>query len=319
LTNPDVRRLITGLLPFLLVLLPVSLACAAGPISIAMISKGTQPPFWQAVMRGAMNASRDNNVVVTYEGPENESMVDGQIGLLSDALSKNPSAICIDALDSAAVMPLLQEARKRKIPVIGFDAGVDGTIAVATAATDNVAAAALAADKMAALIGGSGQVGIIVHDQAGRSGAERRDGFINEMRKRHPGVQIIGPQYGEGDPMQSSGRAKAMIQDNPGIKGMFGASEDAALGIVKAVQDLDMAGRLVVIGFGGGKAQVDAIRQGMMAGAVTEDPFRIGYKAVEAAVMVLRGGKVRSVIDTGFHWYDRTNVEDPSIAVLLGE
>jgi ribose transport system substrate-binding protein len=314
-----IRTLITGFLPLLLVLRAGSLLHAAGPISITMISKGIQLPFWQVVMRGAMNASRDNNVVVTYEGPANEPMVDEQVGLLRDALAKNPSAICIDALDSAAVMPLLQEARKRKIPVIGFDAGVDGAIAVTTAATDNAAAAALAAGKMAALIGGSGKVGIIVQDQTSRSGADRRRGFLNEMKKRHPGVQIIGPLYGDGDPMKSREQAKTMIQDNPDIKGMFGANEGAAIGIVKAVQDLDVARPPVVIGFGGGRDQVAAVRSGVMAGAVTEDPFRIGYKAVEAAVRVLRGKKVPASIDSGFHWYDRTNIDDPSIAVLLGE
>jgi hypothetical protein len=46
--------------------------------------------------------------------------------------------------------------------VIGFDSGVDSDIPVTTAATDNVAAAAAAADKMAELIGGEGEVAVIV-------------------------------------------------------------------------------------------------------------------------------------------------------------
>ena len=61
--------------------------------------------------------------------------------------------------------------------MVGFDSGVDSDIVLTTAATDNVAAAAMAADKMAELIGNEGQVAVIVHDQTSRTGIDRRDGF----------------------------------------------------------------------------------------------------------------------------------------------
>jgi len=44
---------------------------------------------------------------------------------------------------------------------------------VTTAATDNTAAAALAADKMADLIGGSGEIALVVHDQTSATGIQR--------------------------------------------------------------------------------------------------------------------------------------------------
>jgi len=289
----------------------------AGAVYIPMISKGFQHQFWQAVKLGAEKAAKDYNVVITFEGPESEAMVDKQIDMLSAALAKNPSAICIAALDSKAAIPLLQKAQSQKIPVIGFDSGVDSDIPVATAATNNVAAAALAADKMAALIGGSGKVGVIVHDQTSRTGIDRRDGFLNEMKAKYPNIQIIGPQYGAGDQLKSDDLAKAMIQANPDIKGFFGANEGSAIGVVKAVQELGIAGKIVVIGYDSGKAQLDAIRSGLMAGAITQDPIGIGYKAVEAAVKTLKGEAVAKNIDTGFHWYDKTNIDDPQIAALL--
>jgi ribose transport system substrate-binding protein len=313
------RTLSAGLLVLSLTFVHGVPAHAAAPISIAMIAKGIQQMFWQEVMQGAMRASRDYDVIVTFDGPENESMVDQQVDQLRAALAKNPSAVCIDALDSAAVAPLLQKAQKQKIPVIGFDAGVDGVIPVTTAATDNAAAAALAASKLAALIGGSGTVGLIVADPASRAGIDRRDGFIDAMRKRHPGIRISGPRYGGGDPLKSRDLARAMIKADPDITGFFGADEGSALGVLKAVQELDMAGRVVVVGFGSGKAEADAVRGSLMAGAVTEDPIRIGYKAVEAAVRVLTGQRVPRRIDTGFHWYDPASVGDPAIAVLLGQ
>ena len=142
---------------------------------IPVISKGFQHQFWQAVEAGANQAASDYGVEITFEGPETEAMVDRQIEMLQAALAKNPSAICLAALDTKAAIPLLEEAQSRGIPIVGFDSGVDSDIPVATAATDNLAASALAADKMAELIGGSGQVAVLVHDQTSRTGIDRRD------------------------------------------------------------------------------------------------------------------------------------------------
>jgi len=290
---------------------------AAQAIYIPVISKGFQHQFWQAVRLGAEKAARDYKVVITFEGPENESMVDKQLDMLQTDLAKNPSAICFAALDSKAAIPLLQEAKKRKIPVIGFDSGVDSDIPVTTAATDNVAAAALAADKMAQLIGGSGKVGVIIHDQTSRTGIDRGTGFLGQMKKKYPNIQIIGPQYGGGDQLKSTDLAKAMIQANPDIKGFFGGNEGSIIGVLNAVKELNLVGKVVVIGYDSGKQQLDAIRSGAEAGAITQDPIGIGYKAVEAAVKAIKGQSVPKNIDTGFHWFDKTNIDDPAIAAVL--
>src|SRR6201985_649337 len=147
---------------------------------IPLISKGFQHQFSQAGKAGAEQSAKENSGRITFEGPETEAMVDKQIDMLSAALAKKPQALGIAALDSKAAIPLLKRAQSSKIPIIAFDSGVDRDIPLTTCATDKLAAAALAADKMAAAIGDSGEVGLIVHDQTSRTGVDRRDGFLNE-------------------------------------------------------------------------------------------------------------------------------------------
>jgi len=286
---------------------------------IPVISKGFQHQFWQAVKLGAENGAADFNVDITFEGPELESQVDKQIEMLQTALDKKPAAICLAALDSQAAIPLLERAKAENIPIIGFDSGVDSDIPVTTAATDNIAAAGAAADKMAELIGDEGEVAVIVHDQTSRTGIDRRDGFLNRMKEAHPNITIVDVQYGAGDHLKTADLAKAIIQAHPNLKGFFGANEGSAIGVINAINELNMGGKLVVIGYDSGKAQLDAIRDGTMAGAITQDPIGIGYKCVEAAVKAIAGETLPKTIDTGFHWYDKTNIDDPTIAPLLYE
>ena len=282
---------------------------------IPLISKGFQHQFWQAVKAGAEQSAKEHKVRITFEGPETEAMVDKQVDMLSAALAKKPQALGIAALDSKAEIPLLKRAQNSKIPVIAFDSGVDSDIPLTTCATDNLAAAALAADKMAELIGNAGDVGVIVHDQTSRTGIDRRDGFLNEMKAKHPNIKIVSVQYGGGDHLKSAEIAKAMIQANPTIKGIFGANEGSAEGAAIGVKESGK--KLVLIGYDSGKEQKEDIASGLMAGAITQNPVGIGKCVVESAVKALKGEKLPKKVDTGFYWYDKTNMTDPKIAAVL--
>ncbi|WP_188888543.1 ABC transporter substrate-binding protein [Paenibacillus radicis (ex Gao et al. 2016)] len=291
----------------------------AEKIYIPIISKGFQHQFWQAVKAGAEKAAKEFNVEITFEGPETESQVDKQIEMLQAALDKKPSALGFAALDSQASIPLLQKAKDAGIPVIAFDSGVDSDIPLATASTDNLAAAALAADKMAELIGGEGEIGMIVHDQTSVTGASRRDGFKKQIEDKYPNIKIVDIQYGGGDHLKSTDLAKAIIQAHPNVKGFFGANEGSAIGVINAVTELKKEGKIVVVGFDSGKQQIDAIKSGKMAGAITQNPVGIGYETVKAAVQAIRGEKVESVIDTGFYWYDKSNIDSDEIKAVIYE
>jgi len=290
-------------------------AAMAQQTYIPLISKGFQHQFWQAVKSGAEKAAKDLNVRVTFEGPETEAMVDKQIDMLSAALAKKPQAIGFAALDSKAAIPLLKKAQADKIPVVAFDSGVDSDIPLTTATTDNKAAAAMAADKMAELIGKEGDVAVVAHDQTSRTGIDRVDGFVGRMKAAYPKIKVVSVQYGGGDHLKSTEVTKSILQGNPNLKGMFGANEGSAIGVVNGARE--MKRKLVIIGYDSGKQQKDAIMSGAMAGAITQNPVGIGYKTVEAAVKALKGEKLPKVIDTGFYWYDKSNISDPKIAAVL--
>ena len=59
------------------------------------------------------------------------------------------------------------------------------------------------------------------------------------------------------------------------------------------------------------------IATGTMAGAITQNPVGIGYETVKAAVAAIKGEELPKIIDTGFYWYDKSNIDDPKIAAVL--
>lgn len=309
------RRHIIGAASAVALMLSGNIA-SAQETYIPLVSKGFQHQFWQAVKAGADQASEEFGVAITFEGPDNETMVDRQIDMLAAALAKNPTAIGFAALDSQAAIPLLRQAQEKGVPVIAFDSGVDSDIPVTTASTDNIAAASLAADKMAEKIGGSGKVAVVAHDQTSRTGVDRRDGFLNRIKDKYPDIEVVTVQYGAGDHLKSTELTKAILTANPDLKGIFGTNEGSAIGVVNGVREMGKSD-LVIIGYDSGKAQKDAIRSGLMAGAITQNPVGIGYETVKAALEASQGKEVPAHIDTGFYYYDSSNIDDPKIAAVL--
>jgi ribose transport system substrate-binding protein len=289
-----------------------------GELDIALVSKVFQHQFWQAVKTGAEEKAEELGVSMTFDGPASETEVDNQLQMLQAALERQPDAIGYAALDPEACVPLLDQAKQADIPVVEFDAGCDSDVPVTICQTDSMAAGALAAEHLAELIGGKGKVGIVGHSQINSTGVERRDGFVEKIEADYPDIEIVDIQYGDGDHIKSADIAKAMLASTPDMAALYGTNEGSAIGIVNAVNELGMQpGELTVVGFDSGQAQIDAIKSGIMAGAITQDPMEIGRCTIESAVAAVNGDDLEEIQDTGSFWYDETNVDSDEIKPKL--
>lgn len=285
----------------------------AGALDIALVSKGFQHQFWQAVKSGADEAAEEHGVTITFDGPAAETEVDTQLQMMQAAIDRGPDAICFAALDPEACVPLYEAAESAGIPVVEFDAGCNSDYPVNLAATDNHAAGALAAEHLAEAIGGEGKIGVVGHSQISLTGVDRRDGFVDYMEENHPDIEIVDIQYGDGDHLKSADIAKAMLSAHD-LVALYGTNEGSAIGIVNAVEELGLSGGdLVIVGFDSGTAQQEAIRSGLMLGAVTQDPIAIGRLTVEAAIAAVNGEELEEFTDTGSYWFDADNIDDEEI------
>ena len=318
---------------------------------IAVISKGFQHQFWQTVYAGALAAGEYYGVRVSFDGPPSEADIGPQLDMLRAALARNPDALAFAALDTEAALAELQDAYNRGIPVVGFDSGVPGAPAGqvrANAATDNASAGGIAADHMfpeieAALAAATEDAPVVVailsQDVTSESITERTRGFAERMYSLassvNDSVAIAGgfDRINTGDSgaavvievfvgatpdtvdMQTA--AHGMLTNTNGLVGVFASNEGSVGGVLSSI----VAGTVVpaevpIIGFDAGSAQKGAVETGVMFGAVTQDPFQIGFQAVSLAVRAARGETV-SDVDPGAKWWDASNMHDPEIAILL--
>ena len=354
-----VRRIVVLLVAAGLLLALVQ--CKPTKMYIPVISKGFQHQFWQTVKAGAEDAAKQYDVEITFEGPPTEADIQPQVQMLVNAMAKKPAAIALAALDTNSVMDQLNEAIRRKIPIIGFDSGVPkapkGSI-YATAATDSYAAAGLAAEKMFPAIKDkimaatpAKPVTIIDFNQdaTSMSVTSRGKGFRDKMielivaaGRSKDDIKVTGnPAYIAPD-SPTKGKAiiiNVMVPASPkdtdatntaaailnrvksdNILGIFCSNEGAARAVTTSTNDGSALPKqypgLVVIGFDAGKVQKAAVKNKYFFGAITQDPYNIGYQAVELAYKAAKKQAVADV-DTGAKFYDASNMDQTDIARLL--
>ena len=228
---------------------------------------------------------------------------------------------------------------------------------LSTASTDNEAAGGLAAETMyniasikAAIAAATKDAPVILsvvsQDATSASITGRTTGFVNKMFElcdaAQPGlVAVTG--HDVWNKASGSGAvaveitvtiaastsvpdcqtaAQAVLQKAP--LGVFCTNSGTVDGMLAATtdgSDLDRAtGKykdLVVIGFDSGASLLNAIRNEWFTGAITQDPYMIGYYAVELAVKAMNGETLDEIVDTGCKFYNKDNMEDPAIAALL--
>jgi ribose transport system substrate-binding protein len=108
--------------------------------------------------------------------------------------------------------------------------------------------------------------------------------------------------------------------EDDNIQGMFLSNEGAVVGVLAATNDGAELGTtysdVTIVGFDAGAAQKNAVREGYFLGSITQDPYQIGYKAVELSYKAAMGESV-SDVDTGAMFYTAENMDDSEIAPLL--
>lgn len=291
-------------------------AASDGRVDIAVVAKGYASPFWATVKSGALAAGADLGVDVTFSGPDTESDVVRQVDQINLAHVQHPDALVFAALDSSASVVALEQFVRSGIPVVAFDSGVPGSdIPITTVATDNRAAAAEAAKHMIELTGGAGEVAVLCQSSTSVTGTDRRDGFVEYLQANAPDLRVVDIQYNDSDQAKAEQQAAAILQAHPGLAGIFATDDDGAVAAAQTVRRTGANAK--VIGFDSGAVQIGLIQEGAIAGSVTQNPYQMGYRAVEVAVAAAAGKEVEPRIDSGFYWYDATNMHEPDIQLAL--
>lgn len=303
-----------------------SMAHAQEDITITLIPGLTTDAFYITMNRGAQAAAKALGITVDFQGAEEFDPV-LQTPVLDAVIGRGPDAILIAPTDTTQMIEPLRRAHEAGIAVITVDTFIDdgryqdglgdADFPYSYIASDNIGGGRMAAQFMAAEIGGKGKV-YVSNVRPGISTTDQREeGFKAEMAENFPDVEVLDTQYNENDASLAASQFQAVYARHSDIAGVFGANLFSALGAGNGVESANKADEITVIAFDAPTSIVNNISSGLVDAAIAQHPAEIGYFGVMAAYAVLTGNSVPTTIGTGFTVINAENVDDENIAKYI--
>ena len=287
------------------------------PLTIAVIPKGQVHVFWQTVRAGAEAAAREAAVTVVWSAPQVETDFSGQASIVEDFVNRKVAAIVLAPSHQKSLVPAAERAVAAGIPLVVIDSRLDSDAVASYVATDNAQGGVLAARAMGKALGGTGKVAIVGIAAGAGSGIERETGFQDTIRKEFPGIQVVGLQYTDSDRTKALAVAEDFLTRYSDLAALFGSNESSAVGAFRAVENRGLKGKVKVVGFDASSDLLQGLRDGVVDALIVQNPYRIGYEGVRAAVAAARKQPVDKRVDTGTVVVTRENIDDPEVAKVL--
>lgn len=287
---------------------------------IAVIPKGTTQVFWNAVEAGVREAAADANLDVTWKGPITEDDRAQQVQLVQQFATEGVDGIVLAPLDAKALLAPVRAARAKGIPVVVFDSALDGELGkdfASFVATDNEAAGQLAGNVLAKLLRGKGKV-VMLRYQVGSASTEAREaGFLAAIRAS-PDLEVtVDNRYGGATIGDAKTQALNLLDRLREANGVFCCNELTTHGMLLALQQEGLAGKLQFVGFDASPVLVKGVETGAIQGLIVQNPRRMGREAVAQMAKILRGETPDARVDTGATWVDAESLGRPEIQALL--
>lgn len=290
-------------------------AAAAGKVTFIQGVAGD--PFYETMACGAKAEAEKLGIDLDVQGATGWD-VSLQTPLVSTVSQAKPDVIFIAPNDSTGMIAPLKAANDAGIKVGLVDTTLTDTgFAAFQIATDNVAAGAAAADALAALIGEKGSVLIAGLVPGVTTSEARAKGFIDQI-KTYPNINYIGSVFtNTGGVSGISALVGAKIAATPDLAGVFAMAGDQSQGTANAIRAAGKVGKVQVVGFDAGPAQVEQLKAGIVQALVAQQPAEIGRLAVEKSAAIIAGTEYEKVTGAPSAVITADNVDDPESAKYL--
>lgn len=226
---------------------------------------------------------------------------DKEVQMIDTYIAANVDAIAITPISATASITALERAHNKGIPVVLFNTSLESNFHVAYIKSSQYAlgasSGAAARKFITEKLGGKAKVGTLAfQSQVPEQSNARVNGFLDQI-KDMPGVEIVA-QQDAWLPEMAIKKIGDMITANPELNVVYAANEGGTVGATMGIKNAGLQGKVFVFGID----QTPQLAEFLLAddnilqGVTAQDPFNMGYMAVEYAIKTLQGEKVEAEV-----------------------
>lgn len=278
---------------------------------IGFLPPAMTSPFYASCIEGATPVAAANGYELLILAPESEDDYASQMALMEDMITRKVAAIAVCGINLDALIPGIKKANEANIPIVMFNTitEIQGAEVYAYSGYNQYNGGKKIADWVNTKLNGEGEVAIIEGLPSDYT-TQRMGGFVDRAAEAYPGIKVVASQPGDWLREKGMNAALDMIQANPGVKAIYGLSDEMALGAVQAIKQL---GRddIIVVGLDGNPNALESVAAGELTATLDCGPVAIGANAIQAAVDAINGvERTEKIIEAETTVVDITLVAD---------
>ena len=289
------------------------LVCAASrkPATVGFAQVGAESAWRTAETESIKSEAAKRGVNLKFSDAQGKQ--ENQIRAVRSFIAQGVDAIILAPVVETGWGPVLQEARRAKIPIVLVDRGIkaDQSLYVTLIASDFVQEGRLAAEWLAKKVNGKANIVELQGTPGSAPALDRKKGFEQGISK-HPGMKIIASQSGDFRRSQGKEVMEALIKKHGAeITAVYAHNDDMALGAIQAIEE---SGRkpgadVIVVSIDGVKDAFHAMAAGKLNCSVECNPL-LGPMAFDAVEKALAGQKLpkRTVVQDQV--FDQSNAKE---------
>ncbi|WP_407315398.1 sugar ABC transporter substrate-binding protein [Pseudomonas sp. nanlin1] len=262
-------------------------------VSIARVDDN----FMTYVRSGLEDAAQKENVQIQFEDAQGD--VVRQLNQVQGFINQKVDAIIVLPVDTAATANLTRAAVEAKTPLVYVNRHPDERVlpkGVVTVASNDIEAGQLQMRYLAEKLGGKGTLAIIMGDLAQNATHDRTEG-VKQVLKDYPGIKIVEQQSAEWQRNKGMDLTSNWLLAGSKFDAIVANNDEMAIGAAMALQQAGKtAGEVAIVGIDGLPDGLAAIKRGMLAASVFQDPKAQANAAVKAAIKMIKAEPVETEV-----------------------
>lgn len=253
--------------------------------NVPIVLKTSTEFFWQRVAAAGSTTGNSLLINVQVQSLDETKYVDfagDQIDLIRKVLAQeSPHGLILAPSDSQELVSVIDEAAAQDIPVIAIDTPINGDNLLTFIGFDDFTAGQTMATWVVEQLGGKGQVLIIQGAQNNDNAIKRHEGFLSGLETGE--IVVLESQSANWLEKEAQELTAAWLEKYADVNAIMAANDQMALGAIAAIE---AAGRddILVTGFNGSKAGIEAIQSGKLGASVDQLPEELIRIAVQLMV-----------------------------------
>ncbi|WP_156290963.1 substrate-binding domain-containing protein [Oceanobacillus salinisoli] len=277
--------------------------------TIAMTVINQEALFFTEMVKGAEEMADELGVNLHVYNANNKQV--DQYNAIENFISEGADALIINAIDAGSLLPVVEKAESEGIPVISVDSVIQHDSVDVQIGVDNSEESIKLGEYFneyanenfsdGAKLGVVGALNAFVQ-------VNRQDSFLETVESN--GINVVDIVDSENVQEKALTASEDLLISNSDMDAVFVTGEPAFIGAVSAVRTQNMQDKVKLFGWDLSPQVVQGIDEGFVEAVIQQHPDQYGAESVSAAINIINGEEVESLIDVPATIVTKDNVDE---------